>query len=109
MLQNLVTIVIYEWAFKARMFASGKPFQPSLIFASKDVPSLQEPGQKGLPETNTLAYLTRIVQYGRKKLDDIGNWSLGSYGKRDRMRNGRDRALESAEEILERCEREYET
>jgi hypothetical protein len=29
------TAVIYEWAELARVFVPGKPFQPSLMFASK--------------------------------------------------------------------------
>jgi hypothetical protein len=28
-------VVIYEFSFKARMFVSGRPFQPSLMFVGK--------------------------------------------------------------------------
>jgi hypothetical protein len=44
------------------VFDSGKPFQPSLMFAGKagvypsEAPENIRPGWKGLPGTNTLAY-----------------------------------------------------
>ncbi len=66
------------------MFVPGKPFQPSLIFVGNA--RTQEwstdsyysrvccgltnirLGWKGLPGTNPLAYLQKIVNHGRKKV-----------------------------------------
>ncbi len=39
--------------------AFAKPFQPSLIFASKDRANINRPDRKGMPIASTLAYFGR--------------------------------------------------
>jgi hypothetical protein len=62
---KLFTAVVYKRAYLARAFVPGRTFQPSLMFAGKarsqpwreHLKDLTLKYKKGLPGTNTLAYL----------------------------------------------------